>query len=200
VRAAKERKRMPFWAMGALGLLPVWAFLYLRGLQPVEEEVSGPLAVGAEAYTGCASCHGANGQGGAGRPLYNGEVLATFPKIEDMLNLVYAGSEQYDLQGVTVWGDPNREGGAHGPKGYNGAYMPQQGEKYGGALTEAEILGVVCHERYVIAGAEPTDEAYVEEYETWCAPESEMFAGLEDGSLTFDTIEGVGTDPRPSQP
>ncbi len=190
---------MPFWAMGALGLLPVWAFLYLRGVQPVEEEASGPLAVGATEYTGCASCHGAAGQGGAGRPLANGEVLLTFPKIEDMLNLVYVGSEQFDLQGVATWGDPAREGGAHGPGAYNGSYMPAQGEKYGGALTEAEILGVVCHERYEISGAEPTGEL-VDEYETWCSPESEMFLGLEDGSLTFDTIEGIGTDPRLSQP
>ena len=77
--------------------------------------------------------------------------------------------------------------------------MPAQGEKYGGALTEAEILGVVCHERYEISGAEPTGE-FVDEYETWCSPESEMYIGLEDGSLTFETIEGIGTDPRPSQP
>ena len=160
---------MPFWAMGALGLLPVWAFLYLRGIQPVEEAASGPLAVGATEYTGCTSCHGAAGQGGAGRPLANGEVLLTFPKIEDMLNLVYTGSEQYELQGVTTWGDPEREGGAHGPGAYNGSYMPAQGEKYGGALTEAEILGVVCHERYEISGAEPTGE-FVDEYETWCSP------------------------------
>ena len=201
ITAAKERKKMPFWAMGALGLLPIWAFIYLRGLQPVEEAASGPLAVGAEEYSGCASCHGANGQGGAGRPLANGEVLLTFPKIEDQLNLVYVGSEQFGLQGVAVWGDPNRPGGPHGPLGYNGtAYMPAQGAEYGGSLTEAEILGVVCHERYETSGAEPTDEAYAEEYEKWCSPESEMFAGLEDGSLTFDTIEGVGTDPRPSQP
>ena len=199
IQAAKSRKKMPFWAMGALGLLPVWALLYLRGIQPVEEAASGPLAVGATEYTGCSSCHGAAGQGGAGRPLANGEVLLTFPKIEDMLNLVYTGSEQYELQGVTTWGDPEREGGAHGPGAYNGSYMPAQGEKYGGALTEAEILGVVCHERYEISGAEPTGE-FVDEYETWCSPESEMFIGLEDGSLTFDTIEGIGTDPRPSQP
>jgi hypothetical protein len=67
IQAAKQRKKMPFWAMGALGLLPVWAFLYLRGMQPVEKKVTGPLAVGATEFSGCQSCHGASGQGGAGR-------------------------------------------------------------------------------------------------------------------------------------
>jgi mono/diheme cytochrome c family protein len=201
VRAAKERRRMPFWAMGALGLLPVWAFMYLRGMQPVEEVVEGPLAVGEAAYTGCQSCHSANGSGGAGRPLWQGEVLTTFPKIEDMLNLVYVGSEQYDLQGIGAYGDPNREGGAHTPGSYNGNYMPAQGASHNGSLTDAQILGVVCHERYTIGGAEPTDEEYAEEYETWCSPESEIFLALEDGSMTFATPElGIGTEPRPSAP
>jgi hypothetical protein len=27
-----------------------------------------------------------------------------------------------------------------------------------------------------------------------------VFAGLQDGSLTFDTIDGVGTEPRPGTP
>lgn len=190
---------MPFWAMGALGLLPVWAFLYLRGMQPVEETVSGPLAVGAETYTGCQSCHGANGQGGAGRPLNEGSVILTFPKIEDQLNLVYTGSEAYALAGIAALGDPNRAGGAHAPGAYNGAYMPAQGADYGGSLTEAEILGVVCHERYTIGGGEPTGDL-AEEYNTWCSPDSEVFAGLEDGSMTFAGLEGVGTEPRPSEP
>lgn len=190
---------MPFWAMGALGLLPIWAFLYLRGMQPVEEQVSGPLAVGEEAYTGCQSCHGASGQGGAGRPLNEGSLLLTFPQIEDQLNLVYTGSEAYALAGIAALGDPNREGGAHAPAAYNGAYMPAQGADYGGALTDAEILGVVCYERYSLSGADEGGD-YAEEFAEWCSPESEVFAGLEDGSLTFATLEGVGTDPRPSEP
>jgi hypothetical protein len=133
------------------------------------------MAVGESVYGSCAGCHGANGEGGAGRALYQGSVLKTFPKIEDMLNFVYAGSQQFVSAGIKVYGDPNREGGAHETLSYNGNPMPQQGEKFGGSLTDAEILGVVCHERYEIGGADPDSEEWKTEYETWCSPESEIF-------------------------
>jgi len=194
--------------MATLSLLPLWAFLYLISVRPAEKEPEGPLAVGAATYGACASCHGANGAGGAGRALYQGEVLKTFPKIEDMLNFVYTGSQPFVSAGIAVYGDPDREGGAHAPLSYNGNAMPSQGEKWGGGLSYAEILGVVCHERYVIGGADPASEEWAEEYETWCSPESEIFAGLESGAASFDTIAEtyamltnppahVGTDPRP---
>jgi hypothetical protein len=84
-----------------------------------------------------------------------------------------------------------------------------QGAKAGGALTDAQILGVVCHERYDISGADPTSEAWKAEFDTWCSPTSEIFKALEAGSSTFDSIEkdfaslankpgAVGTEPRAS--
>jgi len=73
--------------------------------------------------------------------------------------------------------------------------MPAQGAMYGGALTEYEILGLVCHIRYDLAGADPNGE-WAEEFEEWCSEESSIFAGLQDGSLSFDTLPGVGTAPR----
>jgi len=189
-------------------LLPLWAFLYVLAVKPQERVVEGPLAVGAGVYGSCAGCHGAGGAGGAGRVLYQGEVLKTFPKIEDMLNFVYTGSQQYVSAGLKIYGNPDRQGGAHAPLSYNGNPMPQQGEKYGGGLTEAEILGVVCHERYVISGADPQSEEWKSEYEKWCSPESEIFAALEAGAANFDNLAEtyssmteapahVGTDPRP---
>ena len=196
VAAAKSRKRIPSWAMLTLGLMPVFLFMYVRGLQPQKAEASGPIAVGMTEYNACASCHGADGSGGAGRVLYNGEVLKTFPHIEDMLNWVYNGTESFEAAGVASYGDPNREGGAHYPRSYNGSAMPAQGAMAGGALTEAQILGVVCHIRYDIAGADEAGE-WADEYAKWCSPESEIFAGLEDGSLTFDSPElNIGTAPR----
>jgi hypothetical protein len=178
-------------------------------LKPAEKVLAGPMSIGATAYGSCAGCHGADGAGGAGRVLYQGEVMKTFPHIEDMLNFVYTGSQQYVAAEVKVYGDPNREGGAHAPLSYNGNPMPMQGEKAGGALTEAEILSVVCHTRFAIGGADPKSEEWAEEYETWCSPESEIFLGLEAGSTSFDTIEkdfamlttkpgAVGTEPRAS--
>ena len=210
VAAAKSRKKIPFWAMATLSLLPLWAFMYVAALKPQEKVVEGPLAVGAAVYGSCAGCHGAEGQGGsAARELYRGEVMKTFPKIEDMLNFVYTGSQAYATAGLKVYGDPDRAGGAHAPLSYNKNPMPMQGEKAGGALTEAEILGVVCHERYAISGADPKDEKWAAEYEMWCSPESEIFLALEKGTSSFETIDKdfsmlteppahVGIEPRES--
>jgi len=181
--------------------------LYLIALKPAEKVVAGPLAIGATTFGSCAGCHGADGAGGAGRVLYQGEVLKTFPHIEDMLNFVYTGSQKFVAADLKLYGNPEREGGAHAPLSYNGNPMPMQGEKAGGALTEAEILSVVCHVRYTTSGADPASEEWKEEYETWCSPESEIFKALEAGSSNFDTIEkdfamlaakpgAVGTEPR----
>lgn len=210
VASAKTRKKIPFWAMATLSLLPMWAFLYLLALQPKDEVVEGPMAIGAGVYGSCAGCHGAAGQGGAGRVLHEGEVLKTFPHIEDMLNFVYVGSQSFVAAEIPVYGNPDREGGAHAPLSYNGNPMPMQGPTAGGALTEYEILGVVCHVRYEIAGTDPASEQWAAEYERWCSPESEIFAALESGATSFDSVDAdfsalmpeppraVGTKPRPS--
>jgi mono/diheme cytochrome c family protein len=198
IQAAKTRKKMPFWAMSALSLVPLWGFLYVRGVQPQPEQVKGPLAIGAETYKKvCAGCHQANGSGGGGRPFWNGDLVKTFPKIEDQLNFVYNGTSGYEAAGVAIIGDPNRAGGVHELRAYNGNAMPLQG----GVLSDEEILGVVCHERYKIGGADPTDEKWAEEYEKWCSPEAPMFAELEAGK-TFDDKEfaAVGTAARPYKP
>lgn len=209
VVAAKSRKKIPFWAMATLSLLPLWAFIYLLALRPQEKTVEGPLAIGATLFGSCAGCHGADGQGGAGRVLYQGEVLKTFPKIEDMLNFVYTGSQAFVTNGLAIYGNPDREGGAHAPLSYNGNPMPQQGAKGGGGLTDAEILGVVCHERYTVSGAIPTSTEWSKEYDRWCAPTSEIYAALVAGTTDFDTLAetfkglpdppaAVGTTPRAS--
>lgn len=207
VAAAKSRRKIPFWAMSGLALLPLWALLYLVALEPEPTKAEGPIAKGIEVYGGCAGCHGANGSGGAGQVLYQGEVMKTFPHIEDMLNYVYNGSQKYISAGLESYGDPNREGGARALLGYNGAAMPQQGESAGGALTEYEILGVVCHIRYDLSGADPADEQWAAEYEHWCSADSPIFKALQDGSSSFDTVAddfadlmpaplAVGTEPR----
>lgn len=207
VVAAKTRRKIPFWAMATLSLLPIWAVLYLVALTPEPKKVEGPIAKGIEVYGGCAGCHGANGSGGAGQVLYQGQAVLTFPHIEDMLNYVYNGSQKYLSAGLASYGDPNREGGVRTLLGYNGAAMPQQGAKAGGALTEYEILGVVCHIRYGLAGISSADEQWAAEYEHWCSSASPIYKALQDGSSSFDTIAedfkdlmptpiAVGTDPR----
>jgi len=202
VAAAKQRKKIPFWAMATLSFLPLWVFMYGRGLTPTEQVAAGPVGEGAEIYgsSGCAGCHGGGGEGGLGYQFSAGEVLKTFPHIEDQLAFVYHGTQGYAAAGIDVYGNPEREGGPHitGARGL----MPAQE----GVLSEAEILAVVCHERYTLGGADPTGE-YLEEYETWCSPEAEAWVGFEGGTLNFgtsaDVLEGtleIGTDPRPGSP
>jgi mono/diheme cytochrome c family protein len=186
VAAAKARKKIPFWAFATLSILPLWAFMYVRALTPTTERIAGPLGDGAEAYSGCSSCHGSAGEGGVGYAFSQGEVLKTFPRIEDQLRWVYAGSEAYAAAGVEVYGDPKRAGTVHVTKAKG--VMPQQGEKFGGALTDAQILAVVCHERFTLGGADLAG-ASQKEYEDWCAPEAPAWLALEDGSATFENID-----------
>jgi mono/diheme cytochrome c family protein len=122
--------------MGVLAVLPLWGFLYIGafGTRPSHEEVE----TGASVYANnCASCHGASGQGGAGPKLSGGEAVKTFPLIEDHVSWVNTGSGGF--KGKT-YGDPNREGGAHGPASGG---MPG----FAGKLTDEQIELVVAYER-----------------------------------------------------
>ncbi len=203
VAAYKSRRRIPFWAMVALSILPVWAFMYVRAVTEQPVEAAGPLGLGGEVYGGCASCHGGGGGGLSGYAFTGGEVLATFPNIEDQLRYVYFGTSEYNLAGVEIYGNPDREGGPH-VTGVQGV-MPAQGESAGGALTDYEILAVVCHERYALGGADPAGE-YATEFEEWCSEESEIFVDLESGGLLadlsdrFDATMPIGTMPIAGSP
>jgi mono/diheme cytochrome c family protein len=183
VQAAKRRRKIPFWAMATLSLMPVWAFMYVRAVTEPPEVVEGPIGIGAEIYSSCASCHGAEGGGGVGYPFASGEVLKTFPHIEDQIRYVFYGTEGYNAADVEIYGNPDREGGPHVTG--NLGVMPA----FGGQLTQYEIVSVVCHERYTLGGADPTSEEYAEEYETWCSEESPVFAELEAGTYDYTSPE-----------
>lgn len=187
VVAAQRRRRVPYWAMAALSLMPIWLFMYARALTQTEEVSEGPMGLGAEVYSNCASCHGGAGGGGVGYAFSGGEVLATYPNIEDQIRFVYYGTGEYVLAGIEVPGDPDREGGPH----VTGALgnMPQFGASAGGGLTDYEILSVVCHERYALGGADPTSEEWAEEYATWCSEDSEIFASLQSGTYGLQDME-----------
>jgi mono/diheme cytochrome c family protein len=189
VAAAKERKKIPWWAMPVVGLLPLWVLLYAWALKPTEKVVKGPLGEGKTVFASCASCHGSRGAGGVGRQLNDDQVLLTFPKLEDQASLVYTGSAPYSGK---VYGDPDRPGGPHLGGSLNGSFMPQQGSKYGGALTDAEIIAVVCHERFTVGGADPLDPKYAQEFADWCAPDAPKFEAVDSGESTLDQ-EGIST-------
>jgi mono/diheme cytochrome c family protein len=179
VTAAKTRRKIPFWAMATLSLMPVWAFMYVRAVTESPEEAEGPLGLGAEIYSSCASCHGAAGGGGVGYAFSGGEVLESYPSIEDQIRYVYYGTEGYNAAGIQVPGNPDREGGAHATGALG--VMPA----FGGQLTQYEIIAVVCHERYTLGGADPTSEEWAEEYETWCSEEAPVFAAVQGGEYDY---------------
>jgi mono/diheme cytochrome c family protein len=204
VVAATKRRKVPFWAMAALSLMPVWVFMYARALTQTTEVSAGPVGLGAEIYGNCASCHGGAGGGGVGYAFTGGEILKTYPNIEDMIRFVYHGSGAYTIAGVEIPGDPNREGGPH-RTGALGV-MPQFGATAGGGLTDYELLSVICHERYTLGGADPTSEEWSEEYQTWCSADSEVYAGLQSGMFSLadvdqfvDGVIAIGTDPVPGR-
>ena len=186
VQAAKQRKKIPFWAMAALSLMPIWAFMYVRAITESPEVLAGPLGEGAEVYGNCASCHGAagNDSNSVGYPFAGEEVLQTFPHIEDQIRYVYYGTEGFNAAGIEIYGNPDRPGGPHitGGRGV----MPQ----FASQLTQAEIIAVVCHERYTLGGADPTSEEFATEFETWCSPDSEVFHAVEAGEYDFTSPEG----------
>lgn len=172
VEAAERRHKIPLWALPVVAFLPLWGFLYAESLSPPATTEPTPLELGAEIYSanGCAGCHGAGGGGGTGRPLSGGEVLATFPTIEGMLEFVALGSEGVGLG--EVYGDPDREGGAHVSGDYEGgALMPAFAE----TLTPEELLAVVRHERETLSGEE-LDPARI-------GPDGELLH--EDGSTPY---------------
>ena len=196
VAAAKARKKIPFWAFATLSTLPLWAFMYVRALTPSTEKIAGPLGEGATVYAGCSGCHGSKGEGSVGYQFSQGEIVKTFPHIEDQLRWVYGGSDAYAAAGIQSYGDPNRAGGPHVTKARGN--MPAQSAQ----LTEAQILGVVCHERYTLGGADPAG-AYQKEFDNWCAADAPAWTALEDGSATFDNIDTkvtgaikVGKEPK----
>ena len=191
--AAQSRKKIPIWAMPVLAALPLWAFLYVNAMTRQPRKITGPLAQGAQVYVSgaCVSCHGSGGEGGVGRKLSEGEVLKTFPNIEDQIRFVYNGNKGYYGK---PYGDPNRAGGPH-IAGNGGQYvsgaMPAQGAAAGGALTDVQILAVLCEERYTLSGADPLGK-YLKEYTDYCTADGTKWAAVEAGGFAAAKIP---TDP-----
>ncbi len=165
VLAARRRHRIPIWAMPVLFALPLWGFVYVKLTEPPPEPITA-VTEGANTYAvRCASCHVGDGSGseggGVGRPLYNGEMLLTFPALdEDLLTWVKTGSEGVGVG--NVYGDPNRAGGPR-IAGETGANMPA----FGSVLSEHQIYSVARYVREVISGEEITDEEAALRDEKW---------------------------------
>lgn len=145
VEASLRRPRIPRWALPVLVMLPVWGYVYIGALKPADNAVAlePELALGQQIYgTKCASCHGATGQGGVGRPLEGGEVLLTFPDAQQHIDWVVGGSTPKG----SPYGDPNRPGGQRLSQSVG--VMPA----FGSSLSAEEISAVVRYEREILSG------------------------------------------------
>lgn len=161
IQAAEKRKRIPYWAMPVIALLPVWAFVYAEGISPPPNTDEG-LAIGAEVYNSCQGCHGPAGGGGTGAPLNEGEVLATFPDPVAMMEWIHMGADAWVGGATGPYGDPEREGGPH-----DAATLP--GVMPAFALTEDELAGVTRYIREELSGEAPASPEVQELYHEWAA-------------------------------
>ena len=142
VAAAQARKKIPWWAASGLLLLPIWAISYVGTLERPPQEVTGLLAEGQHVYEArCVSCHGANGGGGTGYKLADGEVLITFPTLEPMIEWMAKGSDGIGLG--NPYGDPAR-----------GRIVAGGMPGWADVLTTEELIGVVLHERAQFGGSD----------------------------------------------
>jgi mono/diheme cytochrome c family protein len=113
--------------------------VYQATLEPPPKADDTPIALGAETYKGCATCHGADGGGGVGPELET--VTETWPDFRDHMVWVRLGSTGWPAQ---VYGAPDK------PK--HGA-MPSHE-----SLTDQELAQVVLYERVTFGGEDPTSE------------------------------------------
>jgi len=180
VQAAEKRRRIPYWAMPVIALLPVWAFVYAQGMKTPEVQDE-QLALGAEVYGSCSGCHGPAGEGATGPQLSDGEVLATWPDPVGMMEWIHVGGEAWTgTVGGSDYGDPEREGGAHNVDTHSGP-MPAFG-----ALTADELAAVTRYVRESLGGAPPATPELQALYHEWAEL---AITNAEAGDLVYGTTE-----------
>ncbi len=150
VEAYKARKKMPFWIIPVLLTLPVWGAMYVGTLERVPQGLTGLLGEGEELYveSGCSGCHGAEGGGGIGPALSDGEVHVTFTSIEDQIVWIAQGSAVVGTGNVYSSADSPR------PRAVAGQ-MPGFGAGNSTQLDMEQLLAVALYER---AEFEPDEE------------------------------------------
>ncbi|MFQ5557721.1 MAG: c-type cytochrome [Acidimicrobiales bacterium] len=177
VQAALTRKKMPYWIVPVLVVLPIWGIFYVGTLERRAEQAAGLLAEGEEVYSSsCAACHGANGQGGVGYKLDDGEVLLTFPDTIEGAAAQIAWVADGSPSSPSGYGSSDRPGGQR----VSTSGMPG----WGASLTAEELLAVVHYERVVHGGM---DAAAAEEQELLF--EAYIASGVE--LSTTETPEGI---------
>lgn len=132
--------------------LPIWAAMYVGTLERVPQGLTGVLGEGEELYveTGCAGCHRADGGGGIGPELANGEVHLTFTSVEDQMAWIARGSS------IVGTGNPYSSPGSQRPRIVLGTPpMPGFGAEAATSLDVESLLAVTLYERTQL---NPSDE------------------------------------------
>jgi len=152
VQAALTRKKIPYWVLPVLIMLPIWGIVYALTLDAPTSAVAGPLATGASEFTTCASCHGGGGVGGVGPRLAGGAVLTQFPNIQDHLEWVMDGSAGFKAQGRLTYGTKKTS--------VDAGVMPGWATQ----LDANHLIGVVRYERETLSAQKVTQADLDKEY------------------------------------
>lgn len=199
VAAAKNRKRVPFWAASVLALLPLWAFIYIFAVRPAPTGETDPLVIGEEVYVAnCQSCHQADGSGvttgGSGQQLNDGHAIQTF---KDPLGMVHwlAFGATGGARDDGTYGDLDRPGGPM-EVGTLGGVMPN----FDTTLSHEELAAVTIFIREEFGGdlydpeAEQgfTVEGFEADPEGLATQVDEVIALGEGGEPALDTVTRAG--------
>ena len=126
------------------------------------------MGVGAEVYGNCSSCHGGSRRGRQrGRPLADGEVNEDVPAHRGSvaLRVLRHGGVQ-PRRASPVYGDPNREGGAHDTGSFG--VMPARGPTPA-ATSPTPRFSPSCATSATTSAVSDPRPAVAEEYELWCS-------------------------------
>jgi mono/diheme cytochrome c family protein len=188
VQAAQERKKMPFWIAPVLLALPFWAMMYVGTLERVPQGLTGLLGEGEHLYVeaGCSGCHGAEGGGGIGPAMSDGEVHLTFTSIEDQVVWIAKGSS------LVGSGNPYSSADSARPRLVAGQ-MPGFGAESANPLDAEEILAVTLYERTQFEpGDIATDDLALAEVlnELLDTGEIDLHIEFEGADLTAEDVAG----------
>jgi len=178
IQAAKSRRRVPYWAMPVLAIMPLWGYVFVRTLEPPPTGETDPFVLGAEVYSRCSSCHGATGGGSGAIPGFtDGHLQEVWPDYRDQAMWIRLGSDGWPAET------------------YGATDTPKAGGMPAWALTDPELAQVILHERTL--GGEEIDlesEDYAELIEIAMGETTFADAGLgpisEEVGITEDQLGG----------
>lgn len=123
-------------------LLTILVAVSVAGCAQSASPLSPDLEAGRDTYRDrCATCHGGNGEGGAGPALAG--VIETFSSCDDQKQWISLGSARFQSEVGPAYGDQDTE--------ITGV-MPE----FSASLTDEEIARVAAYERHEFGGATPS--------------------------------------------